>query len=439
MGYLIFLIYTPITFIAKFLFWIASLVSKRARNFRRQRLDAIQILKTIEVPKNSTAYWFHGASVGELDQAKSLARECKNREPNCFIMLTWVSDSVTDKNLSDSPANINLPLPLDSPFSYNLYFDKLKPKHLLLFTWDTWSWLIRSAYNRKIPISLVCATLGEKSGRKGFFSRALTMQVFSWLFGIYTAHSIFIDKFEKLLELKVDTNTEKILLNGKSIFLKNLGDTRFDAVIQKIQNSNEPEKFTKFLDTIEVSSSNNQAIIFASTYSVCESGIIDWISTIEIKDSKCIWIFPHKIDIHRIEKLHEDCKKLGWTVCKFSQPVAKAKIILFDELGILAFAYKYGLISYVGGGFHHRIHNTIEPAYFGLPILTGPRIYNSPEALVMQSKGGLISIDSPKDLKIQIHHLLSNPKRLMEIQKINQNFVLDNKGASQRIYEEVLV
>ncbi len=93
----------------------------------------------------------------------------------------------------------------------------------------------------------------------------------------------------------------------------------------------------------------------------------------------------------------------------------------------------------MGGGFHNRIHNTIEPAAFGLPVLTGPKIENAPEALVMQSLGGLIKIQSQEEFVSKLLTIEANRKEFKRIGQINRNFVVENSGASEKIYNRVFL
>ena len=106
-------------------------------------------------------------------------------------------------------------------------------------------------------------------------------------------------------------------------------------------------------------------------------------------------------------------------------------------MGILAFAYKYALFAYIGGGFHHRIHNTIEPAAFGLPILCGPKIFSSPEAIVMHKLGGVFIAQNNEEYNNHLIELLSSMDKTRQIGEKNRKFVLDNMGASLRIYLKV--
>ncbi|PJE04596.1 MAG: hypothetical protein CK427_02135 [Leptospira sp.] len=423
-GFLLFILYTIIAPFIQFLFYLAIFLSPRARRFHELRLRADIEIKTLEVPNNNL-YWLHGASVGELDQAKALAREIKRREKNCLLLLTWVSDSVTERNLIDSPCDYHYPLPLDGPFSYNLILRTFRPKKLILFAWDTWAWLIRSAKSSNCQVYLVCATLGDTSSRNKGVLSYFTKLIFSWLDGVYPAHSILEKDFLSILSSK-----------QKSL-MKTLGDTRFDAVVQRIQNTKPNLHFQDWATKNRKFHEGKLNLVFASTYPNSELGIIEWLSTTRLKGRISLWIFPHKIKKERLDTIQERVQSSAWSLSKFSENKPESEIQLMDELGLLAYAYQHANLVYVGGGFQHRIHNVIEPAYFGNPIFTGRKIENSSEALVLESLHGLFRYLSMMELLLDLELKIVNQFDFSEIRLRNKNFVLANTGASQRIYEEI--
>jgi len=112
-------------------------------------------------------------------------------------------------------------------------------------------------------------------------------------------------------------------------------------------------------------------------------------------------------------------------------------IVLFDVLGVLAFAYAKAGIAYVGGAVHNRVHNVIEPAYFGLPVLTGPKIFNSAEALELRKRGGLWTVLTASEF-LERENYLSVESHYRLAEKTNSDFVTENRGASERIWKTFL-
>jgi len=423
-GTILFLLYTIVAPFIQFLFYLAIFISPRARRFHELRLTANREIKTLTIP-NKTLYWLHGASVGELDQAKSLGKVIKKREPNSLLLLTWVSDSVTERNLLDSPCDYHYPLPLDGPFSYRLLLGKFRPKKLILFAWDTWAWLIRSSKSSGCQVYLTCATLGDTSNRNKGVLAYFTKLIFSWLDGVYPAHSILEKDFQSILTQRQRSE------------LKTLGDTRFDAVAQRIQNTKPNVKFRNWAKENRNIHKAQLNLVFASTYPSSELGILEWLSKTKLKNQISLWIFPHKINDDRLLYFEDKLKDSDWTHARYSQNDPSATIQLMDEMGLLAYAYEHANLVYVGGGFQHRVHNVIEPAYFGNPLFTGMKIENSSEALVLESLHGLFRYESMIELLDDMEEKILSEYNFAEIRIKNKNFVLANTGASQRIYEEI--
>lgn len=147
--------------------------------------------------------------------------------------------------------------------------------------------------------------------------------------------------------------------------------------------------------------------------------------------------FPHKTSPDRIISIEHKLQDANiiyqtWTSTPFENLTAQT--IVFDVLGVLAFAYQAADFAYVGGALHNRVHNILEPATFGLPLMTGPKIYNSPEAMILEKSGGLFIVSKAEDI-FQILNLSEND--LETIRKQNWEFVQSGRGAAKRLYEEI--
>ncbi|EMO28195.1 hypothetical protein LEP1GSC170_5583 [Leptospira interrogans serovar Bataviae str. HAI135] len=147
--------------------------------------------------------------------------------------------------------------------------------------------------------------------------------------------------------------------------------------------------------------------------------------------------FPIKLPPDRIVSIEhklQDTKMeyQTWTSTPFEN--MSAQTIVFDVLGVLAFAYQAADFAYVGGALHNRIHNVLEPATFGLPLITGPKISNSPEAMILEKSGGLFIVSNAQD----IFKILNIPEtELLDIRKRNREFVQKGRGAAKKLYEEI--
>lgn len=354
----------------------------------------------------------HAASVGELDQCKAVAQVYKKKEPETFLLQTVFSDSVRDSSLEAFPADLKFRLPLDFPWSYNFIFDKFKPETLVCMAWDRWPNLLLGAKKRKIQTILASAVITPP---KNFLKRKFYKAAFSLFDKILTSHSSGEEKFRELL--------------GNKASIKTLGDSRFDSVIQKIESSQKEFKRPKNYPFSRV-------FLLASTYEPCENLLLPLLKESSLQNSS-FWIFPHKTDPTRIQKLEEEIRSITEDYSLYSRSdfdSIQSKVILFDVLGILAHAYRAADFAYIGGALHNRVHNVLEPAYFGLPLLTGPRIHHAPEAIELNHRGGLFIIQTREEV-LEILQLSSERKEAIRFS--NRQFVETGRGAAERIYNEI--
>ena len=417
--YIIFttLIY-PIVFILPFF-------SEKAKQFlSKRKLDKIKINSFPKEksfnPKENRVIWLHAASVGELDQCKALAKSIKEKEPETYIIQSVFSESVLEKNYDKENTFLTFRLPLDFYFAYEFIFKTFKPESLVLMAWDTWPNLILAANRNKCSVYLASAVLDPKSKRGSFFARSLTKSVFSKLSGIGAVNESMLSAFKYLA--------------GEKVKIESLGDSRFDSVVDKIKSKKADKNFVEFAKNY----TKEPILILASTYKDCDLIVLDEIEKI-LSLGYSIWIFPHKIDAERIQETMSFLQRKGYNASLYSKVKnpCKDRIILFDALGILAFAYFYGRIAYIGGAVHNKVHNVLEPAYFGLPLLTGSKIFNSFDALELQKKKSLRTVNSSKEF-LEAIQIYSDEKILKQLSAINSEYVLSRLGASLAFYNAFL-
>ncbi|PJZ46002.1 3-deoxy-D-manno-octulosonic acid transferase [Leptospira brenneri] len=407
-----------IDFILKFLSFFLKLVREELQ--KRKRILNQIFSKSAE---GKFVIWLHAASVGELDQAKALTETIRKKNKNVFIIQSVFSSSVKETSFTDPLADVYFYLPLDRAHAYDKIFSHFQPKVLFIMAWDTWPNLLRKTSQMGTKSYLACASLSSQSSRKNPFVRSLTKASFQYLTGIYPSHKLMAKEFEGL----VSTNTDFSVL----------GDTRFESVLGKLESKSPNPNFTKFVSEQKDFLSKNKPVILGSTYGICEERFSAYLKG--HSDEAYYWIFPHKWEENRLLEWIPKLERYG-SVAVFSKLTPGKplpKFILFDLMGILAFAYQYGSFAYVGGAWLHRVHNTIEPAALGLAVITGPKIANAPEAIVMQELGGLFKTET-EDQFVEKFALLVKDNSLREkMGKGNRNFVVENRGASDKIYNRV--
>ena len=224
----------------------------------------------------------------------------------------------------------------------------------------------------------------------------------------------------------VVNENDKLLLETLNISsVQVTGDTRFDRVLENYTNYSKDKKITKFLKD-----SNN--FIIGSSWmedhkvllSCCENNTpLNWI------------IAPHKIDSKSILELEKsipiDFAK--WSTFDFESDFHK-KVLIVDEIGILSSLYKYSKIAYVGGGMGNKgLHNTLEAAVYGIPIIIGKNFQRYPEALEMEKLGGVLSISTKKEFKDVWMKLTNNEEIRLKMGKTNFDFIRRSIGSSDKI------
>jgi 3-deoxy-D-manno-octulosonic-acid transferase len=418
---MILLIYRALGFIAYLLLSFLALFSYQIRSFLKKRKF---VLETPFDLSGKTVYWLHGASVGELDQCKALTNVILEQDNRAFIIQSVFSESVTQANLDNTKANFTFYLPLDVYGAYNQVFEKFQPKYLLIAAWDTWTNLILKAKQSNTKVYLFCATLSKNSGRyKNKFSLSLLRTVISSIDGISTTHPIYNDIFTELTQ-------------GSSVSVESCGDSRFDSVIDKINCLDKASEPYLTLQKLK----KRPLIILGSTYFPCEEIWFPLIPSL-LQKGYDIWIFPHKVNSDRIEEVKEALEKWNIQYQQYSllDPSIETNVVVFDAMGILAFAYQFSNIVYVGGAIHNRVHNVIEPAYFGNIIITGQKIQNASEAILLHRLQGLYIIQNSEEILSLLEQLEREPKQWKQKQDEISNFVKSNSGSSKRFYEQFIL
>lgn len=373
-------------------------------NYRRQEKKELSNF-TI----NEKCIWLHAASVGELDQCKALAKIIKLNEKNTFILQTIFSNSVKENNYDWTNTDLYLHLPLDFFGNYDWIFKKFKPSSLVLMAWDTWPNLIYASKRFHCKLFLSSAVWDKDSKRNRF---AFTKELFSKFDGISPVSQKMETDFQKLTEGRVSVIA--------------CGDSRFDFIHEKILSTKPNADFNSKIIKLEYS----KVLILASTYSNCEAIIFPVLKEI-LELGYHVWIFPHKVSSERIKGIENELKSQNLQFEKFSSLESRSKIILFDTLGVLAYAYKYAKIAYVGGAIHNKIHNVLEPIYFKLGLISGKRIFNSYDATELSRLGNLLTIKNSEEFLLAFRKLQNKSEN-------NFDYFTKGIGNSEKFYKTFL-
>jgi 3-deoxy-D-manno-octulosonic-acid transferase len=274
-------------------------------------------------------------------------------------------------------------------------------------------------FTKDIPAMLVDATMRDNSARKNFFAKSF--------------HTSLYKKMTKILTVSEnDANNFKEF--GITTFqIEAVGDTRFDRVYQRSLIAKE-----KILIRPEILK-DKKILVAGSTWFEDEDVMIPaFITALKYHPELLVIIAPHEPTIHHLEKLENDFNGKEKTI-RFSylNNYNNERVVLVDSIGILLTLYCYADITFVGGSFKSNIHNSLEAAVYGVPVMFGPKIHNSQEAKKLANTGGGIIIKNKKDAYRNIKQLLSDESLRKEKGNAASRYVLNNIGATDKILEEV--
>lgn len=352
--------------------------------------------------------WFHCASLGEFDQGLPLMNKIKSEKPEIFLLVTFFSPSGFDHyQKREHQADFVCYLPLDTPRNARKFIAHFNPNHSFFVKYEFWGNYILAA---------------KKNGSKIYNISGIfrpNQRFFKWHGGFFRN---ILKQFDHFF---VQNETSKKLLS--SIGLKNVsitGDSRFDRVIENRDNA-------KNNAAIEQFKGEDQLVIIGSSWPVDEALLIPWINQTKFK----ILIAPHQVDDKHVAQIITGIsrKVARYSSLKEDQEM-DSEVLVLDTIGHLASAYKYGTIAYVGGGFSGSLHNILEPAVFGLPVIFGPKHTRFPEAQAFIDGGFGFSVETTKQFEKAFTEIVAN---LATISEKERAFVEANAGASEKIYVSI--
>lgn len=362
--------------------------------------------------KKDTTIWVHAASLGEYEQGLPILEQLKLTYPEHKLVLTFFSPSGYEVKKNTSAADVVVYLPMDTKKKVNEFLDAVDPKLVLFIKYEIWPNYLAALKERNIPTLLVSALFKKDQ------------IYFRWYGGFMRKALKTFDTFY------LQDENSKSLLN--TIGLTNCaitGDTRFDRVSKILSTDNR-------LEFMESFNTKPHCFIAGSTWPEDEKLIVDYINS-STADMKFV-IAPHNIKKEHSSRLKASITKPTLLYSEIeSQNLKETDVLIIDTIGLLTKIYSYSSIAYVGGGFATGLHNTLEPAVFGIPVIIGPKFKGFKEAEDLVELGGILPIDTQAKLTQKIDGLLSKENLGSNIGKINSDYISKNTGASIKIMEDI--
>lgn len=359
---------------------------------------------------NKKTVWFHCASLGEFEQGRLLIEAYKKRFPDEFLVLTFFSPSGYENQKNYAHADWIAYLPLDCPFNAHSFVTHFRFHKVVFVKYEFWYFYLKALHQQKVDTYLVSA----------FFRP--NQHFFSW-WGAWFRKPLFWYK-----HIFVQTENSKQLLQSIGVNTASVsGDTRFDRVCQIAEEAEN-------LAVLEAFKGDKQLVIVGSAWQNESDFVKRYFA--ESKVGWKLFIAPHEIKESEICEL---CSHFGKRALRYSEAdtnnALQADVLIGDGYGYLSRAYKYGDIALIGGGFNTGIHSTLEAAVFGMPILFGPDYKDFQEAFDLIELGSAFVVNTYADFHQKLDELIQYPELLNKCKIISKNYVLQNRGATERILE----
>ena len=356
--------------------------------------------------------WIHTASLGEYEQGLPVIRQLKQAYPSHKLLVTFFSPSGYEVKKDSGIADIVSYLPMDTRKRVRTFLDTVSPSLALFVKYEIWPNYFRELKQRGVPILLVSAIFKKD-------------QVFFKWYGGFMRKSLRLPTHIFVQDQKSLDLLESAGIGSATVS----GDTRFDRVSEILGRDNS----LPFMETFR---GNGLCLVCGSTWPEDEALLLAYINQSQ-PGLKAV-LAPHDIHRDHIERLKHSIDR---KVLLYSEitgyGLGDAEVLIVDTIGLLTKIYSYADIAYVGGGFATGLHNTLEPAVFGIPVLIGPHYHKFREAADLVALGGLLVVTDAASLKYELDRLVSEPGFRKKTGHINASYVREQRGASIQIMQYI--
>src|SRR6056297_2531624 len=341
---------------------IASVFNHKARLFVNGRKNIFKELR--EFSNGQKVAWFHCASLGEFEQGRALIEKLKQEYPNYRILLTFFSPSGYEIRKDYKFADHVTYLPLDTPQNAHKFIKLVKPDKAFFIKYEFWYFFLRELKNSHVDTYLVSGIFRKDQYFFKWYGKGFRKMI-DWFDYIFVQDKPSYDLLQSY--------------DYKNIALS--GDTRLDRVIELVNNAKE-------MPLIETFKQNQLLLVAGSTWPKDDELLIKFYKEHQ-KPFKMI-IAPHEVHSSNINRLIDNLKE--YNIIKYSDAnknnISKADVLIIDSIGLLSALYRYGEFAYIGGGFGKGIHNLLEAATYGIPVIFGPNYQKFKEAHELINLGG---------------------------------------------------
>ncbi len=389
--------------------YIVSFFNKKAKKWVQGRKDFP------DFKFDHQSIWMHCSSLGEFEQGRPVIEALKKEYPNYPIVISFFSPSGFEVRKNYPGAEKIIYLPLDTTQHAKKLIDIINPALVVWVKYEYWFNYLFELKKREIPVLLI----------SGIFRPA--QPFFKWYGNVWkkmlsSFHHLFLQN-ENSVALLAGINLNKNISVS--------GDTRFDRVIDLAEKKEEVPGIATFIN-------NQKTLIAGSTWEDDEAELVHYTRT---RNKYKFIIAPHEISESNLKDLKTTFKNSIFysDLIKQHKDAVDCNVLIIDSIGLLSKLYRYATVTYVGGGFNSSgIHNTLEAAVYGKPVIFGPEYEKFAEAKALIKNGAAFSIDNALALENKLDDLFNDKILLEQASDFAKKYVYSNRGATQKIMNHII-
>lgn len=402
------LLYSISLFFYRLILHLLSPFVAKAKLMIIGRKNVFEKLEEALQGNTSPLVWFHAASLGEFEQARPVIEAYRKKHPQHKVLLTFFSPSGYEIKKDYAHADYVFYLPFDSQKNAQKFLTITKPKLAFFVKYEFWHYYINACKKQNVPVISFSTILRPNQ------------HFFKWYGKFYRniLHNVsaFFVQNQETHDLLKSIDIESIIA----------GDTRCDRVLQIATEAEEFPLLQSFVGKEKV-------VIVGSAWPEDMEILIPFIN--KYSEYKYI-IAPHEIDVNSINAERKTIRAKSALYSELTNN-SDAKIVYIDCIGLLSKLYKYADVAYIGGAFGSGLHNVLEPATFGKPVLFGRKFQKFQEAKDLVKLDGAFSVENQQELEIELQHLLTDNVYWKRKSSICGDYVKNQAGASDKIIKYI--
>lgn len=404
------MIYNLVIYIYLFGVKLAALFSSKPAKMVKGHREVFDILRD-KIDRNARYIWFHAASLGEFEQGRPLIERIRKEHPEYRILQTFFSPSGYEVRKNYQGADIVCYLPFDTPRNVRCFIEMVNPCMVFFIKYEFWQNYLNTLYKKGIPVYSVSSIFRPNQIFFRWYGKDYrkVLKTFSHLF----------------VQNEV---SEKLLASIGVTDVTIVGDTRFDRVLDICT-------VAKDLPLVKAFKGNSKTFVAGSSWGPDEDIFIRYFN--EHPEMKLV-IAPHVVSDSHLKEIMEKVKRpcVRYTEAT-AENVSKADCLIIDCYGLLSSIYRYGEISYIGGGFGVGIHNVLEAAVYGIPVIFGPNNKKFREAQHLLEKKGGFEINDYEEFKRLMDRFLTDNSYLRQAGNAAGDYVKNNSRALEKIMKAI--